>query len=168
MRIDENSISGRFRVRKLKAEDAGEAVELMRGNPLFYEHHPAPLTRQSVREDMTALPPGKTMDEKHFVGFYQADVLVAIMDLIEDYPARDTAFLGLFMLAREKQGCGLGTEMISCCAACLKRAGFQKMRLAVDRGNPQSFAFWKKNGFCLTGEHSRDGSLEYLLMERLL
>lgn len=168
MRIDENTLSGRFRVRKLKAEDVERILELMRGNPLFYEHHPSALTRQSALEDMAALPPGKTMDVKHFVGFHEADTLIALMDLIEDHPARDTAFLGFFMMARERQGCGIGTTIITDCAACLKRAGFQKIRLAVDCGNPQSFAFWEKNGFCLTGERSRDGALEYLLMERSL
>lgn len=95
-------------------------------------------------------------------------MLVAVMDLIEDYPTRDTAFLGFFMMARERQGCGVGTRLIADCADCLKQAGFRKMRLAVDRGNPQSLAFWEKNGFCLTEECAQDGTLEYLLMERML
>ena len=30
--------------------------------------------------------------------------------------------------------------------------GFRKARLAIDLGNPQSRAFWTKNGFALTGE----------------
>ena len=45
---------------------------------------------------------------------------------------------------------------------CLKQLGYQKIRLGVDKGNPQSFAFWSKNGFQVTGE------TEYIHMERVL
>ncbi len=42
----------------------------------------------------------------------------------------------------------------------------EEVRLAVDEGNPQSLAFWTKNGFTLTGEvHPNDFSA-YLPMER--
>lgn len=42
------------------------------------------------------------------------------------------------------------------------------MRLAVDRGNPQSKAFWEKNGFALMGEEFPHGDSAYLPMERAL
>ena len=42
------------------------------------------------------------------------------------------------------------------------------MRLAVDRGNLQSRAFWEKNGFALTGEEFPNGDSAYLPMERAL
>ncbi len=35
---------------------------------------------------MTALPPGKAMEDKWFVGFYDGDCLIAVMDLILNYP----------------------------------------------------------------------------------
>lgn len=50
--------------------------------------------------------------------------------------------------------------------ARLSAAGYHRLRLAVDEGNPQSLAFWTKNGFTLTGEvHPNDFSA-YLPMER--
>ena len=50
--------------------------------------------------------------------------------------------------------------------ARLAAAGYHRLRLAVDEGNPQSLAFWTKNGFTLTGEvHPNDFSA-YLPMER--
>ncbi len=33
--------------------------------------------------------------------------MIAVMDLILNYPAADTAFIGLFMTAHDRQGCGL-------------------------------------------------------------
>ena len=92
--------------------------------------------------------------------------LIAVMDLILNYPAADTAFIGLFMTAHDRQGCGLGSRILRDCMARLSAAGYHRLRLAVDEGNPQSLAFWTKNGFTLTGEvHPNDFSA-YLPMER--
>ena len=40
--------------------------------------------------------------------------------------------------------------------------------IVIDRGNPQSKAFWEKNGFALTGEEMPHDASAYLLMEREL
>ena len=48
----------------------------------------------------------------------------------------------------------------------LCKADCKKARLAVDRGNPQSKAFWEKNGFALTGEEVPHNASAYLPMER--
>ena len=138
----------------------------MQGNPLFYRYHPPQPTPESIRIDMTALPPGKAMEDKWFVGFYDGDCLIAVMDLILNYPAAGTALIGLFMTAHDRQGCGLGSRILRDCMARLSAAGYHRLRLAVDEGNPQSLAFWTKNGFVLTGEvHPNDFSA-YLPMER--
>lgn len=92
--------------RRLTEADAAQVCTLMQGNPLFYRYHPPQPTPESIRTDMTALPPGKAMEDKWFVGFYDGDCLIAVMDLILNYPAADTAFIGLFMTAHDRQGCG--------------------------------------------------------------
>ena len=78
--------------RRLTEADAAQVCALMQGNPLFYRYHPPQPTPESIRTDMTALPPGKAMEDKWFVGFYDGDCLIAVMDLILNYPAADTAF----------------------------------------------------------------------------
>ena len=66
------------------------------------------------------------------------------------------------------QGHGIGTEIISDSVVYLAQAGFKKIRLGIDKGNPQSKAFWLKNGFTFTGEaYESDGST-ILVMERKL
>lgn len=155
-----------YPARRLTEADAAQVCALMQGNPLFYRYHPPQPTPESIRTDMTALPPGKAMEDKWFVGFYDGDCLIAVMDLILNYPAADTAFIGLFMTAHDRQGCGLGSRILRDCIARLAAAGYHRLRLAVDEGNPQSLAFWTKNGFVLTGEvHPNDFSA-YLPMER--
>ena len=128
--------------RRLTEADAAQVCALMQGNPLFYRYHPPQPTPESIRTDMTALPPGKAMEDKWFVGFYDGDCLIAVMDLILNYPAADTAFIGLFMTAHDRQGCGLGSRILRDCMARLSAAGYHRLRLAVDEGNPQSLAFW--------------------------
>ena len=96
------------------------------------------------------------------------DTLVAVMDLIEHYPQLGTALLGFFAMNSNLQGQGIGTEIISGSVAYLAQVGFPKVRLGIDKGNPQSKAFWLKNGFAFTGkEYESDGSTIFV-MERTL
>lgn len=58
------------------------------------------------------------------------------------------------------QGNGIGSGIISDTAAYLKSLGYVEIRLGVDKGNPQSFAFRTKNKFSPVREN------EYILMSR--
>ena len=135
---------------------------------LFYEYHKPFVTEQSILEDLSALPPGKQAADKFYLGFFMGDRLAAVMDLILDYPERGVAFLGFFMMEPSLQGCGAGSAIIQECLTHLASMGFRKARLAIDLGNPQSRAFWTKNGFALTGESRPHGDSAYLPMERSL
>ena len=117
---------------------------------------------------MTALPPGKCAVDKHYLGFFDGETLVAVLDLILDYPQEGTAYLGFFMTKKAVQGRGIGSALIGELLNELRKADCKKARLAVDRGNPQSKAFWEKNGFALTGEEFPNGDSAYLPMERAL
>ena len=124
--------------RRLTEADAAQVCALMQGNPLFYRYHPPQPTPESIRIGMTALPPGKAMEDKWFVGFYDGDCLIAVMDLILNYPASGTAFIGLFMTAHDRQGCGLGSRILRDCIARLADitgCGWRWMR-AIPRAWP--------------------------------
>ena len=85
-------------VRALTEADIPEMYALCAGNPLYYEHFGAPLTLESLRADLTVLPPDTAPEQKHFVGLWRADKLIALLDLICDYPAPGTAYIGWFIL----------------------------------------------------------------------
>ena len=108
-------------------------------------------THRSILDDMKALPPRTTYDDKYYIGFFEKDCLVAVMDLILNFPNRETAFIGLFMMDKAFQGKGLGTEIIKECFEMLKEEEYQYVRLGFAKGNPQSETFWRKNGFEKTG-----------------
>lgn len=109
MKLD---FSQKYAVRPLTAGDVDKILALCAENEQFYRYHPPLATRESVLEDMTALPPGKCAADKHYLGFFDGETLVAVLDLIERYPQDDTAYIGFFMTKKERQGYGLGSTFI--------------------------------------------------------
>ena len=160
-----HSLSSKFTVRYLTSDDVDIIYNLCAKNELFYKYHPPFVSRESIIEDMSALPPGKEMKDKFYIGFFEKEKLAAVMDLILDYPKEKTAFIGFFMMQQEYQGKGIGTGIIQECINCLEKNGYSKIRLAIDKGNPQSEAFWTKNGFTKTGEEYPNDISTYLPME---
>jgi RimJ/RimL family protein N-acetyltransferase len=161
-------LSNRYTIRDLLPQDAKMVCEVLKANTLFYKYHPPMVTVESILEDMEALPPNKGYEDKHYIGFFCEDALVAVMDLIEDYPRPGTALLGFFAMNSNLQGQGIGTAIISDSVAYLAQVGFKKVRLGIDKGNPQSKAFWLKNGFAFTGEEYESDGSTILVMERKL
>lgn len=161
-------ISNKYAVQKLTINDIDIIYNLMKGNPLFYEFCPPFVTKEAIMEDFIALPPNVLMENKYYIGFFEEGKLVAIMDLILKYPNIDTAFIGLFMMDKNEQGKGTGSNIISDCANFLKEEGFSRIRLAYTKGNPQSSSFWRKNYFVETGETSETTNYTAILMERQL
>jgi len=156
-------LSSRYAIRALAPGDLEAVYALCAENELFYRFHPPFVTRQSILDDWKALPPGKTAEDKFELGFWSGPRLIAVLDLIRGYPAGDTAWIGFFMVCAGEQGRGVGSGIVSELAEALRALGFRRIGLGTDRENPQSNAFWQKNGFPLVGE--RGG---FLLRERLL
>ena len=48
------------------------------------------------------------------------------------------------------------------CLTRLKSENYENIRLGVDKGNPQSYSFWDKNGFVTVGEN------QYIIMEQII
>jgi len=166
--MDVQGLSQQYNVRALSAADVDQIYRLSVGNELFYRFHPPFVTKESILEDMNALPPGKGMEDKAYIGFFEHHDLIAVMDLIFDYPEKGVVFIGLFMMDAGRQGRGTGSGIIGECVEFLRREGYKKLRLAVDKGNPQSDAFWRKNHFVRTGEEYPNESSAYMPMERIL
>lgn len=157
--MDLHLLSKSYTVRKLDEADVDAIFELMRKNEIFYKYHPPFVTKESILEDMKALPPQKSYEDKYYIGFFEDETLVANMDLILSYPTEQIAFIGFFMTDVQYQNKGIGSKIIGEVCACLKSLGYTKVRLGVDKGNPQSYAFWLKNQFSVIDEN------DYILME---
>ena len=163
--MDLQQLSASYAVRRPTEADIPAILALQSGNPQFFRYHPPLPSEGSVREDLSALPPGKTAADKYYVGFFSGGQLIAVLDLILGCPDAQTAYIGFFMTAAAVQKKGVGSAIVADIRACCKRLGFARLRLAIDEGNPQSEAFWTKNGFRKTGERRPSGAYTYLPME---
>ena len=93
----------------------------------------------------------KEMCDKYYLGFYDGEKLIAVMDFIMAYPDELTAFIGFFMTDVSIQNTGTGSKIINDLCAYLFRIGMANVRLGWVKGNPQAEHFWHKNGFRETG-----------------
>ena len=157
--LDIARLSARYRVRRMTEADVDALEAFCGSNPQYYKACGVPVTREGVRKDLTLCPPGRTLCDKYFIGFYDGfddgpggERLTAILDLITDYPDARTAYIGLFMVDGARAGQGLGTALLKEVFTALKVAGFGTVRLCYQKENPQSGAFWVKNGFAAQKE----------------
>lgn len=54
-----NKLSSVYHVRYLQGNDVNAIYKLCCGNELFYQYHPPFATKESIMDDMEALPPEK-------------------------------------------------------------------------------------------------------------
>ena len=116
---------------------------------------------------MKATPPGIDMQDKYYFGFFDGRELVAIMDLIDGYPKAEIAYIGFFMMNPQYQVKQIGTAIIDEVIDYLLSTGKTSVQLVIDKGNPQSTHFWKKNGFDVLSEADVNGWTK-LVAERKL
>ena len=162
------NLSKKYIVKVLTDNDVPTVYAICKENPQYYQYCPPFVTEDSIRADMKALPPRKTMEDKYFLGFYEGEALLAVMDLILGFPNEETAFIGFFMMNKQCQGKGTGTALMEETYACLKEFGFQFVRLCFAKGNPQSEHFWLKNGFARTGvEAQNEGYVAVVLQKEI-
>ena len=81
-----SSLSQTYSVRILSETDVQQVLRLYEGNPQYFAEMSSYPTLEGVYNDMTALPPGKMPKDKCFLGFFEGDVLVAVVDLIKGFP----------------------------------------------------------------------------------
>ena len=155
--IDLSKLSSRYSTRILGESDVDIILELCRGNPQFYESIPAQPTAEEIRNDITVTPPGIGPEDKYYFGFFEERELVAVMDLIDGYPDPETAYIGFFMMNRKYQGRNIGSAIIGETADRLREMGKTTIMLGIDKENPQSVHFWKKNDFAVIREADMGG-----------
>ena len=154
-------LSSKYHVRRLEERDIPDIYALCIKNPLYYEYCPPVVTPEGIKSDMEELPPNTDKSQKYYLGFYEQQKLITVMDLID-------AFIGFFMVDATIQKQGVGSQMIEEVCDALTKEGFGSIRLAWVKGNPQAERFWKKNGFQVLKETSSNAADSVMLAERKL
>ena len=165
--IQIEKLSDSYTIRRLTDADVPMLYAWMLRNDQYFRYCGGSTTPERVRQDLTLCPPGTTPAQKHYVGFFDADTLVAVMDLIDGYPDADTAFIGFFMMNKDLQRQGTGTAIVREVLAALRVLGYTAVRLGIDKENPQSNHFWRKNGFTVLREAAQERGIVLLAERRL-
>ena len=160
-------LSTQYRIRYMDDSDADALLGFCLQNDQYYRYCGKQPSRELILHDLHITPPNTSADAKYYIGFYDGDILVAIMDLIDGYPDSDTAFIGFCMRNRQLQGHQIGTSIIQELCLYLKETGLNRVLLGLDKKNPQSNAFWAKNGISVIREvEQEDGTI--LMAEKCL
>ena len=152
MKLKVDNLSKKYAVKLLGKSDVSNIYSLCSKNTLYYEFCPPFVTPESIKADMTALPPGKRREDKFYLGYFDNDNLTAVMDLILGYPDQETAYVGFFMTDVSVQGKGVGSAIISEMSHFICSQGYSDIQLGWVKDNPQAEHFWHKNGFKETGK----------------
>ncbi len=158
-----------FEIRSVGEEDLTTVLALMEGNAPYYEIQSQEMpSLRSIREDMAALPPRCTQEQKHYVGLWQDGKLVGVLDLVEGYPRERTLWVGFLMVAAPLHRQGVGRTIVQALPGAAADAGMDSLRLGCLKGNESGHQFWNAMGFqdLREGETLGGGSAVWI-MERL-
>lgn len=160
-------LSSLYRIKKLTPKDVPAVLELARTNPYYYECVPPAITAEAIKKDMKVLPPKTTMKDKFYVGFFKGNELVAVLDLIFNYPNSNSIFIGFFMMHKKYQRHGIGSQIVQEILAHIPTP-YTEAHLGVASKNEISKKFWQKNGFNFTGKEYQQPHYTVQIMNRKL
>ncbi|MBR4193859.1 MAG: GNAT family N-acetyltransferase [Oscillospiraceae bacterium] len=154
--LELQKLSDHYQVRRMQDTDADAILALCLQNTQYYQYCGKQPSRELILNDLHITPPGIGPSDKYYTGFYSETDLAAVLDLIDGYPDQNACWIGFFMMNKRLQGRQLGTEIIQHLCRYLREAGYTMLRLGIDKDNPQSTHFWKKNGFRVVREVKQD------------
>ncbi|MCQ2424833.1 MAG: GNAT family N-acetyltransferase [Lachnospiraceae bacterium] len=166
--FDIQSLATDYDVKRITESEITDVYRLAKSNGRYYRTMHAVPTRESLTEVISDIPGDAGSENKYFVGFYDDERLVAVIDLITGYPEAKEAFIGWFMVNGEMQGKGIGSQIFADVRAALKGQGYESVSLGCVRENTDAIAFWEAQGFRATGEETQSGRHTVLTYRRTI
>ena len=151
--LDIQALGTSYDVRRLTEADIADVTLLARSNRRYYRQLHTRPSAAVLTEIITDVPEGAGPNSKYCVGFYDEDVLVAVMDLIVGYPEADDAYIGWFMVDESLQGHGVGGSIFADVRAAMQAQGFDHLEVACPVSSESGMRFWEEQGFTRKGEH---------------
>ena len=145
--MDIEALSTAHQVRRITPEDISDVYTLCKSNQKYYEYANAAPTIESLTEIISRIPEGAATQDKHFVGFYDNDRLISVLDLITGYPESNDAFIGWFMVDGHLQRQGIGSQIFADVRAAMESQGYDYLSLYCEKDNSEAIAFWQAQGF---------------------
>lgn len=145
--VNIEALSTAHQVRRITPEDISDVYTLCKSNQKYYEYANAAPTIESLTEIISRIPEGAATQDKHFVGFYDNDRLISVLDLITGYPESNDAFIGWFMVDGHLQRQGIGSQIFADVRAAMESQGYDYLSLYCEKDNSEAIAFWQSQGF---------------------
>ena len=147
--VNIQTLSTDFDARRITEADIADVYRLYRANSRYYRSLDKRPSKQRLTEVISETPEGAEPSQKYFVGFYDGDDLLAVLDLITGYPARGDAFIGWFMVDAQRHRKGIGSQLFADVRAAMKAQGFTSLTLQCPAANTDAVAFWENQGFAV-------------------
>ena len=145
--LDIAALSTTHTARAITQADIADVYALCKSNQKYYAYTNSAPTVESLTEVISRVPEGAELGDKCFVGFYEGENLVAVLDLITGYPEPDDAFIGWFMVDGHRQRQGIGSQIFADVRAAMAAQGYDHMMLSCEKENAEAIAFWQAQGF---------------------
>lgn len=132
--------------RELTHADDDLIYRFQADHPAYYGHfQDHPVTRREAIQDVDDVPLNATPDQKAYLGVFDGDELVLIVDLIIDYPLPSLVWLGLWMPAKtlttQRQA-----DLYQSLVRTLQAADAVQLQLSVFMGDRTAPQFWQDQG----------------------
>ncbi|MCM8607341.1 MULTISPECIES: GNAT family N-acetyltransferase [Lactiplantibacillus] len=137
-----------FEIRLLTLADQEDLLRLEQSNPQYHQYFsPEPLTMTEVQHDLTAHPDELAAAQKQVFGFYLAHRLVAVVDLLNQYPQEQFLFIGLLMVNRAYQRKSVGRIIVTGLMQAALASNIKVIQLTRVTADEGVARFWEGLGF---------------------
>ena len=127
--INFQELSKVYNVKKIEKSDIREILDLFKGNPNYFFYSKEDSSNEFIESEMGNLPDNKKPEDKYYLGYFLKDSLIAVLDLVENFPSSKICFIGFFMLKKELQGKGIASKIIRELENELEKNKFKKIML---------------------------------------
>lgn len=127
-------------------------------------------TDAEAQDFIHGLPKNKTDKDKYSIAIYNhLQQIIAVCDLIQDYPHKHIWYIGLLLISPALRQQGMGSFIFANLEKVILSLSGQEINLITQKQNPKATAFWKKHGFIITDESTQtleSGSNEILHLKK--
>lgn len=149
-------IMPQYEVQKITQNNIKDVYQLIKNNTYFIkntQNHEVNI--EECIEDITILPPNKSIQDKTYVAIYDKTNCIALLDFIEGFPNKDIGFIGFFILSSDVHHKNIGTHIFNLIVQVSKELCFKKLELKCDKENKIGQYFWTKMGFKEIGRSNK-------------
>lgn len=128
-------------------------------------HEGCPTPADAGEFELSAVPEGRSADDVRVFGMETAGGrLVAVAQVLPDYPAPGVWWIGLLVVTPALRSRGIGAQLLEHVVQAMSAAGGAALQLMVSLNNPRGQQFWEAAGFRDTGQvrqvEARSGHVE--------